>query len=137
ISFFKSLKISLSARWPLSPASISPLFCWPAVDILDHLTILKLWNLSAYRWCVLSLPYKLIDGKIESLTFTAEQVMRRLKEDRIKFIDLQFTGLFGRFHHTTMDSKMFRVEDFTDGLPKLDGSSIRGFTEIHESDLII
>ncbi|MEW5841001.1 MAG: type I glutamate--ammonia ligase, partial [Thermoproteota archaeon] len=28
-------------------------------------------------------------------------------------------------------------EDFTDGLPKVDGSSIRGFTEIHESDLII
>ncbi len=63
--------------------------------------------------------------------------MKRLKEDKIKFIDLQFTGLFGRFHHTTMDAKMFKVEDFTDGLPKVDGSSIRGFTEIHESDLII
>jgi glutamine synthetase len=32
---------------------------------------------------------------------------------------------------------MFRKEDFDTGLPKLDGSSIRGFTEIHESDLII
>lgn len=83
------------------------------------------------------MPYKLIDGKIEQQTFTADQVMRRLRDDKIKFLDLQFTGLFGRFHHTTMDSKMFRVEDFTDGLPKLDGSSIRGFTEIHESDLII
>ncbi len=62
--------------------------------------------------------------------------MKRLKDDGIKFLDLQFTGLFGRFHHTTIDSKMFRIEDFTDGLPKLDGSSIRGFTEIHESDLI-
>jgi glutamine synthetase len=83
------------------------------------------------------LPYKLIDGKIVPLTFTAEDVMKHLKEDKIKFIDLQFTGLFGRFHHTTMDAKMFRIEDFTDGLPKVDGSSIRGFTEIHESDLII
>ena len=83
------------------------------------------------------MPYKLIDGKIEQQTFTADQVMRRLRDDKIKFLDLQFTGLFGRFHHTTMDSKMFRVEDFTDGLPKLDGSSIRGFTEIHKSDLII
>ena len=63
--------------------------------------------------------------------------MRRLKEDNIKFLDLQFTGLFGRFHHTTMDAKMFRLDDFASGLPKLDGSSIRGFTEIHESDLII
>lgn len=83
------------------------------------------------------MPYKLIDGKIVPLTFTAEEVMKRLKEDKIKFIDLQFTGLFGRFHHTTMDAKMFKIEDFTDGLPKVDGSSIRGFTEIHESDLII
>lgn len=83
------------------------------------------------------MPYKLIDGKIEPLTFTADAVMQRLKQDKISFLDLQFTGLFGRFHHTTMDSKMFRVDDFIDGLPKLDGSSIRGFTEIHESDLII
>lgn len=71
------------------------------------------------------------------MSFTADEVMRRLREDNIKFLDLQFTGLFGRFHHTTMDAKMFKLEDFTDGLPKVDGSSIRGFTEIHESDLII
>ncbi len=63
--------------------------------------------------------------------------MQKLKSDGIKFIDLQFTGLFGRFHHTTMDAKMLKIEDFTDGLPKVDGSSIRGFTEIHESDLLI
>src|SRR5438093_10797404 len=63
--------------------------------------------------------------------------MGKLEKDGIKFIDLQFTGLTGRFHHTTMSSKMFNRDDFTDGLPKLDGSSIRGFTEIHESDLII
>ena len=70
------------------------------------------------------MPYKLIDGKIEQLTFTADEVMKRLKEDNIKFLDLQFTGLFGRFHHTTMDAKMFKIEDFEDGLPKVDGSSI-------------
>jgi glutamine synthetase len=83
------------------------------------------------------LPYKVIDGKIEPLVFSADDVMQRLKEDKIKFLDLQFTGITGRFHHTTMSANMFRKEDFEDGLPKLDGSSIRGFTEIHESDLII
>jgi glutamine synthetase len=83
------------------------------------------------------LPYKVIDGKIESLVYTSDQVMQKLKDDKIKFLDLQFTGLMGRFHHTTMAANMFRKEDFDTGLPKLDGSSIRGFTEIHESDLII
>ncbi|MGI0025273.1 MAG: glutamine synthetase beta-grasp domain-containing protein, partial [Nitrososphaera sp.] len=83
------------------------------------------------------MPYKLVDGRIEPQTFSADAVIKKLKGDNIKFLDLQFTSLFGRFHHTTIDSKMFRIEDFTDGLPKLDGSSIRGFTEIQESDLII
>lgn len=83
------------------------------------------------------LPYKVTDGKIESLSFTPSEVMRRLRVDKIKFIDLQFTGLTGRFHHTTVAANMFRAEDFEIGLPKVDGSSIRGFTEIQESDLII
>jgi glutamine synthetase len=83
------------------------------------------------------LPYKVIDGKIEPLVFNADEIIQKLKNDQIKFLDLQFTGLTGRFHHTTMAANMFRKEDFDTGLPKLDGSSIRGFTEIHESDLII
>jgi len=83
------------------------------------------------------LPYRVVDGRIESLTYTNQEVLQRLEGDGIKFLDLQFTGLFGRFHHTTIASNMFRKEDFEDGLPKLDGSSIKGFTEIHESDLII
>ena len=83
------------------------------------------------------MPYRVVDGRIESLSYTNQEVLQRLEGDGIKFLDLQFTGLFGRFHHTTIASNMFRKEDFEDGLPKLDGSSIKGFTEIHESDLII
>jgi glutamine synthetase len=83
------------------------------------------------------LPYKVIDGRIEPLSFTSDEVIRKLKDDEIKFLDLHFTGLMGRFHHTTIEANMFRKEDFEIGLPKLDGSSIKGFTEIQESDLII
>ncbi|MDR4511862.1 MAG: glutamine synthetase beta-grasp domain-containing protein [Nitrososphaeraceae archaeon] len=36
-----------------------------------------------------------------------------------------------------LSANMFKKEDFDSGLPKVDGSSIRGFTEIQESDLII
>ena len=81
------------------------------------------------------MPYKVVGGKIQPLNFTAEQAIKKLKDEEIKFLDLQFTGLTGRFHHTTMAANMFKLEDFEDGLPKLDGSSIRGFTKIHESDL--
>src|SRR5215208_3838601 len=63
--------------------------------------------------------------------------MHKLSEDKIKFLDLQFTGLMGSLHHTTIAANMLRKENFEDGLPKLDGSSIRGFTSIQESDLII
>ena len=83
------------------------------------------------------MPYKIIDGRIEPFKYTVDDVMLKLNEDNIKFLDLQFTGLMGSFHHTTIAANMFSKEDFEDGLPKLDGSSIRGFTAIHESDLII
>jgi glutamine synthetase len=75
------------------------------------------------------LPYKVIDGKIEPLTFTEDDVIQKLKDEKKKFLDLQFTGLNGRFHNMTMAANMFHKEDFEVGfevgLPKLYGSSIR------------
>ncbi len=63
--------------------------------------------------------------------------MDKLEKDDIKFIDLHFSGLYGKFHHITISANIFKKTDFENGLPKVDGSSIRGFTEIHESDLIV
>ena len=83
------------------------------------------------------MPYKIVNGKFQPITYTSDDVLLKIEKDGIKFLDLQFTGLFGRFHHTTVAANMLRKDDFKDGLPKLDGSSIKGFTEIHESDLII
>jgi len=83
------------------------------------------------------LPYKINEGRIEQQNFSTDDVMDKLEKDDIKFIDLQFTGLFGKFHHITISTNMFKKTDFENGLPKVDGSSIRGFTDIHESDLII
>ena len=45
--------------------------------------------------------------------------------------------LRGVFHHTTISANTFTPEQMKDGLPKLDGSSIVGFTSIHDSDLIL
>ena len=71
------------------------------------------------------------------LTHSADEVFSKIAHDKIKFIDLQFTGLTGRFHHTTISASTFTPDQMEDGLPKLDGSSIIGFTSIEDSDLIL
>ena len=82
------------------------------------------------------MPYKVIDGKIEPLTFTGDEVIQKSKDKKIKFLNLQFTVMNRILHyHTTMAVNMFRKEDFKMDLPKFDCSSICIFTEIYDCDL--
>tara|TARA_Y100001949_G_scaffold173096_1_gene178147 strand:- start:4636 stop:6096 length:1461 start_codon:yes stop_codon:yes gene_type:complete len=83
------------------------------------------------------LPYKVVGGKPTLTEYSPEDVFTKIKRDEIKFIDLQFTSLPGRFHHTTISANTFTAQQMEDGLPKLDGSSIVGFTSIDDSDLIL
>ena len=83
------------------------------------------------------MPYKVIGGKATHVKYSSDEVFSRIKHEGIKFIDLQFTSLPGRFHHTTISADTFTPEHMDDGLPKLDGSSIVGFTSILDSDLIL
>jgi len=83
------------------------------------------------------LPYKVIGGKATQISYSSDEVFAKIKHDHIKFVDLQFTSLTGRFHHTTISADTFTPEQMEDGLPKLDGSSIVGFTSIDDSDLIL
>ncbi len=50
------------------------------------------------------MPYKVIGGKATQVKYSSDEVFSRIKHEGIKFIDLQFTGLTGRFHHTTSPS---------------------------------
>ena len=81
------------------------------------------------------MPYKVIGGKPTRIEYSVDDVFAKIKQEEIKFIDLQFTSLPGRFHHTTISANTFTADQMTDGLPKLDGSSIVGFTSIDDSDL--
>ena len=83
------------------------------------------------------MPYKFNGGDPKRLTYTNEDVFEMLKEDKVRFIDMQFTSLPGRFHHTTISANTFTPDQMRDGLPKLDGSSIVGFASIEDSDLIL
>ena len=83
------------------------------------------------------MPYKLVNGEPKPIKHSTGDVLKAIKEQGIKFIELQFTGLMGRFHHTTVNANMFDESSIEDGMPKLDGSSIKGFSEIHESDMVL
>ena len=83
------------------------------------------------------MPYKLNHGESLQIKYSIDDVFSKINHENIKFIDLQFTGLTGRFHHTTISANTFTQDQMIDGLPKLDGSSIVGFTTIDDSDLIL
>ena len=79
----------------------------------------------------------MIGGKPTQIRYSADEVFAKIKHYQIKFIDLQFSSLTGRFHHTTISADTFTPDQMEDGLPKLDGSSIVGFTSIDDSDLVL
>ena len=83
------------------------------------------------------MPYKVSQGKPIQVVYSIDEVFSKIQHEGIKFIDLQFTSLTGRFHHTTIATDTFTTQQMRDGLPKLDGSSIVGFTTIDDSDLVI
>jgi glutamine synthetase len=54
---------------------------------------------------------------------------------KLKWVELQFTDLVGYLRTVLVSSHLISVEVFSDGIGKLDGSSVKGFTSIEESDL--
>ena len=65
---------------------------------------------------------------------SAEEVLRFIAEENVEFVDVRFCDLPGTMQHFTVPSVSFSEDVFTDGL-MFDGSSIRGFQQIHESDM--
>jgi glutamine synthetase len=61
----------------------------------------------------------------------------KVKEMGLRFIDLQLVDLPGRLHSATIAARELSLDSFKVGVPKLDGSSIRGFVEVHESDMVL
>lgn len=65
---------------------------------------------------------------------TAQEVLDFIKTEDIKFVDIRFTDLPGVQQHFNMPAKSIDEEFFTVG-QMFDGSSIRGFQGIAESDM--
>ncbi len=54
----------------------------------------------------------------------------------VRMVDVRFIDLPGTWQHFTIPVRRLNEELFEEGLP-FDGSSIRGFQEIHESDMLL
>ena len=63
-------------------------------------------------------------------------VMALIESKEIKAIDLRFVDLPGLWQHFTVSTKEFSADIFEEGIG-FDGSSIRGFQEIQESDMLL
>ena len=67
-------------------------------------------------------------GPAEVLDFATER--------GVQMVDLKFVDLPGTWQHMTLPIGALDADDFESGLG-FDGSSIRGFQEIHESDMLL
>ena len=74
-------------------------------------------------------------GKASTGTSPAD-VIRRAKEAGVQVVDVRFTDLPGTWQHFSIPLKELEEDTFTDGLG-FDGSSIRGFQAINESDMLL
>ena len=64
----------------------------------------------------------------------AEEVLRFIRDEDVKFVDVRFCDLPGVMQHFNMPVSSVDESLFTEG-QMFDGSSIRGFQAIHESDM--
>lgn len=67
---------------------------------------------------------------------TPGDVLKLIKEAGIQIIDTRFTDLFGGWQHYSLPATRLSEDMFTDGLG-FDGSSIKGFQVINESDMLM
>ena len=67
---------------------------------------------------------------------TPKDVMEFVKKNGVKLLDLRFTDLPGLWHHVSYPIDQFSEASFEEGFG-MDGSSIRGWAAIHESDMLL
>ena len=66
---------------------------------------------------------------------TPKDVLKLCREKDVKAVDLRFMDFPGLWQHFTIPVKCLTEDVFEEGLG-FDGSSIRGFTGIEESDVV-
>src|ERR1700756_4740689 len=66
----------------------------------------------------------------------AKTVLEFAKKNEVKILDLRFSDLTGLWHHVSYPIEQLSEASFEEGFG-MDGSSIRGWAAIHESDMLL
>lgn len=67
---------------------------------------------------------------------TPEEVVKLAKENGVKIVDVKFVDVPGIWQHFSVPVRVLTEDIFSDGIP-FDGSSVRGFQSIDESDMLV
>lgn len=67
---------------------------------------------------------------------TPEEVLKLAKANGVKIVDFKFVDLPGTWQHFSVPAHVLTEEVFEEGMP-FDGSSVRGFQTIDESDMLV
>ncbi|PIK92846.1 glutamine synthetase [Synechococcus sp. 65AY6Li] len=65
---------------------------------------------------------------------TPQEVLQMIQDNDVQMVDLKFVDIFGTWQHVSFHPSMITEETFREGIP-FDGSSIRGWKAINESDM--
>ena len=71
-----------------------------------------------------------------SETKTAGDVLKLIKEEKVEIVDLRFMDFPGLWQHFSVPAREIEEDTFEAGLG-FDGSSIRGWQVINESDMLV
>jgi glutamine synthetase len=67
---------------------------------------------------------------------SAQEVMQMIKDNEVKFIDFRFTDTIGKEQHVSVPAHTIDEDKLNEG-QMFDGSSIAGWKDINESDMIL
>ncbi len=67
--------------------------------------------------------------------YTPQEVLSLIEQEGVQYVDLRFSDPFGQWQHMTIPAEEISADTFEEGIG-FDGSSIRGWQSINESDML-
>jgi len=80
--------------------------------------------------------FAICEGSQTMMLTNSDDVLRFIADENVTFVDVRFCDLPGIMQHFTVPAESFGPDAFEEGLA-FDGSSVRGFQAIHESDMLL